>query len=346
MAQTVPAPTATAIPPYPEALPPTTNPILLEKGSLSLYTSILFLASAAVLQHFIIFGIFALLRGFSFRGLLDLHYITFLFALTVAAAPGVFLLDLRLDQMKLLFFLEHEAIEYLIFVRVLAPSRLVRNWSGMILFIAWTVLFLFTTVVVTDQFHHGAAMLSAWGAFTSDFAVGVAGAVLVRRWMMSTSDSSFGKRRIRAEGLAGLGFMMHGRCLFFHAERMSPTLTEKFAGFPTMCVPPIFTCVLYEKMHPHWFAYAWVIVWISGYFAVALCVPATALFFWNISFCCGSRRKVFPGQVGWEDYMEEEQSRSTFDRFPAHRTVGVRMSYKEPLLDQLITRKEMVQDGG
>lgn len=211
MAQPVPAPTATALPRYPETLPPTTNETLLTEGSLSLYNSILLLASAAVLQHFIVFGIFAGLRGFSFRGLLDLHYLTFLFALSLAAAPAVFLLNLQLGQLKLLFFLEHEAIEYLIFIRVIAPPHLVERWSGLVLFVAWTVLFLFTTVVVLDQFHHGAAMLSAWGAFTSDFAVGIAGIVLVRRWAISTTSLSFGVRRARAEGLAGIGFMTHGR---------------------------------------------------------------------------------------------------------------------------------------
>lgn len=214
MAEPVPASNTSALPPPPEALPPTTNPQLLAQGSLSLYNSILFLASAAVLQHFIVFGIAALLRGFSPKRTLDLHYLTFFFAISLAAAPAVFLLDLKIDQMKLLFFLEHEAIEYLILVRVVAPPSFVKRWSGMILFVAWTLLFCVTTVIVLDQFHHKAAMIAAWGAFTSDFSVGIAGVVLVYRWIVSTERSKFGIRRIRAEGLAGIGFMTHGELGF------------------------------------------------------------------------------------------------------------------------------------
>lgn len=210
MAEPVPLSNTTALPPPREALPPTTNPWLLAEGSLSLYNSILFLTSAAVLQHFIVFGIASLLRGFSPKRTLDLHYLTFFFAISLAAAPAVFLLDLKIDQIKLLFFLEHEAIEYLIFVRVLAPPHLVKRWSGLILFLAWTVLFCVTTVIVLDQFHHKAAMVAAWGAFSSDFSVGVAGAVLVQRWVVSKPSSSFGARRVRAEGMAGIGFMTHG----------------------------------------------------------------------------------------------------------------------------------------
>lgn len=317
MAEPVPYPTATALPPLPETLPETTNPYLLAGGSATLYNSIFLLASQAVLQHFLVFGIAALLRGYSFKRLLDLHYLTLLVALSIAAGPAVFLLYPEFGQLKLLFFLEHEAIEFLIFVRVVAPPHIVKRFSGLIMFVAWTVLFMVTVVVVLDQFHHSAAMLAAWGAFSSDLAMGVAGIVLVKRWMTSTSRSNFGARRIQAEGLAGIGYMAH--------------------GFVTMCVPPIFACVLYEKMHPDWFAYGWVMVWISGYFAIALCIPAIALFFWNISWCCARRRQVFPGQAGWEDDWEEDGRRSMArtieDGRAMARTMGVTMAYhKEPFV--------------
>lgn len=99
-----------------------------------------------------------------------------------------------------------------------------------------------------------------------------------------------------------------------------------------MCVPPIFTCVLYEKMHPDWFAYAWVVVWISGYFAIAFCIPAVGLFFSNISWCCGRRNKVFPGQVEWQDAWAVEEGRSPARMLngSSAQNIGVTMTYKEP----------------
>jgi hypothetical protein len=72
-----------------------------------------------------------------------------------------------------------------------------------------------------------------------------------------------------------------------------------------MCIGPIFTLILYDNLDPAWFAYGWVAVWLSGFFAVALAVPSAAMFFRNMWWCCGSRRKVFPGQAGWHDDVEQ-----------------------------------------
>ena len=78
-----------------------------------------------------------------------------------------------------------------------------------------------------------------------------------------------------------------------------------------MCIAPIFTLVMYDKLNPAWFAYGWVVVWVTGFFAIGFAVPSACLFFSNVWWCCGSRRAVFPGQVEWqEDFIQEEARHS------------------------------------
>ncbi|RMZ24539.1 hypothetical protein D0859_11426 [Hortaea werneckii] len=247
----------------PNALPPTTNEHLLRLGDLALYNPELFAIAIALFQHSLVFGILFLLRAFSPTRALGLRYLTLIFALSFVALPLVFLFDRRIDEIKLLFFLEHEAVEYLIAVRVLAPSGFVAKWSGAIVLVAWCALVAIAIPVVLDNRFHHAADIVAWCAFVSDFLLGVSGIALVRRWAMRRSRlTGFALRKLRAEAMAWVAFMCR--------------------GFVTMPVGPIFTLVLYRNLDPKYFAWTFVAVFLSAFFSIALMVPVIALFLSNI----------------------------------------------------------------
>ncbi|GAB1740455.1 hypothetical protein NU219Hw_g5560t1 [Hortaea werneckii] len=241
-----PPPSASTTPQYtglPNALPPTTNTWLLRLGDLALYNPELLAIAIALFQHTLVFGTLFLLRAFSPKRALDLHYLTLIFALSFVALPLVFLFDRRIDEIKLLFFLEHEAVEYLIAVRVLASPRFVAQWSGAILLAAWCGLVAITIPVVLDGRFRHASDLVAWCAFVSDFLLGLSGIALVRRWALSRSRMmGFALRKLRAEAMAGLAFMCH--------------------GFVTMPVGPVFTLVLYRNLNPEYFAWMFVAVFL------------------------------------------------------------------------------------
>ncbi|KAI6838101.1 hypothetical protein KC315_g1107 [Hortaea werneckii] len=288
------SPTSSTIPqPYiytglPNALPPTTNEWLLRLGDLALYNPELFAIAVALFQHNFVFGTLFLLRAFSPKRALDLYYLTLIFALSFVALPLVFLFDRRIDEVKLLFFLEHEAVEYLIAVRVLAPPGFVAKWSGAIVLAAWCALVAITIPVVLDSRFHHAADVVAWCAFVSDSLLGLSGIALVRRWAVGRHRmNGFALRKLRAEAMAGLAFMCH--------------------GFVTMPVGPIFTLVLYRNLDPKYFAWTFVAVFLSALFSIALMVPVIALFFSNIRWCCASRKKVFPGQAEWYEELEQQE---------------------------------------
>lgn len=282
---------AFAYPGLPNALPPTSNWWITNLGDITLYNPELFAIAIALFQHTFGFGLLFLLRGFSPKRALDLHYLTLIFAFSFVALPLVFLFDRRISTVKLLFFLEHEAIEYLLAIRVLAPPALVARFSGAIVLAAWCSLVAITIPVVLDNRFHHAADIVAWCAFVSDFLVGVSGLMLVRRWAISRSQTAYMLRKSRAEAMAGLAFMLH--------------------GFTTMPVGPIFTLVLYHNLDPKYFAWSFVAVFLSAFFAVALMMPVAALFFANIWWCCGSRRKVFPGQAEWYEELEQQVDRGS-----------------------------------
>ncbi|KAI6901338.1 hypothetical protein KC318_g4671 [Hortaea werneckii] len=271
----------------PNVLPPTTNDWLLRLGDLALYNPELLAIAVALFQHTFVFGLLFLLRAFSPKRALDLHYLTLIFALSFVALPLVFLFDRRIDEIKLLFFLEHEAVEYLIAIRVLAPPGFVAKWSGAIVLAAWCALVAITIPVVLDSRFRHAADIVAWCAFVSDFLLGLSGIALVRRWAVSRSRiTGFALRKLRAEAMARLAFMCH--------------------GFVTMPVGPIFTLVLYRNLNPEYFAWTFVAVFLSAFFSIALMVPVIALFLSNIRWCCGSRKKVFPGQAEWYEELEQQ----------------------------------------
>ena len=203
---------------FPDDLPTTQNHYIASLGEIALYNPTLLLAAAALLQHTAVFGILFFLRGFSPKKVLDLHCLTIVFALSFVAAPIVFLVDLRIDQTKLLFFLEHEAVKFLIAIRALAPRRFVAERSGAIVLVCWCGLVAVTIPVVWNEQIHHAADIVAWSAFVSDFLIGTSELALAWRWRTRTPESSFVSRKMRAEALAGLGFMPHGESKLNHID--------------------------------------------------------------------------------------------------------------------------------
>lgn len=66
---------------FPDDLPTTQNHYIASLGEIALYNPTLLLAAAALLQHTAVFGILFFLRGVSPKKVLDLHYLTIVFAL-------------------------------------------------------------------------------------------------------------------------------------------------------------------------------------------------------------------------------------------------------------------------
>lgn len=206
-------------------LPASDNPWVGTLGDIALYNGTLVLIATALFQHIAVFGLFFVLRGFSSKRVLDLHYLTIIFALSFLLAPLIFLLDRRLDGFRLWFFLEHEAIEVLIAIRVLVPSSFTRRRAGLILLLCWTGLSIVTVVAAFNEHYHHGADIVAWGAFISDCLLGLSGVALTKRWFMcdierrvlfeaqlwtSTPAQEFRRRKEAAEAMAGLGYMLHG----------------------------------------------------------------------------------------------------------------------------------------
>lgn len=266
-------------------LPPSTNPVLVASGPLALYNPTLILIATALSQHSIIFGIFFLLRGFSAKRVFDIHYLTFLQVLSLSLTGLIFLIDPAFDNFKVFFFLDHEAIEAVLALRILLPVKTCREYAGFILFCLWGALCTTSVAVSLSGFYSHGADIIAWGAFCSDFMLGISGVVLIKRWFELRPRLGHVSPTLRmkavAEGLAGFGFVLH--------------------GFPTMCVGPIFTRVLYFNTDPNWFAYGFAWAFTFTIFALAFMVPAATMFFGTINWCCWHNRKVLPGQPQWED---------------------------------------------
>lgn len=212
-------------------LPGTSNHWLKSFGDVSLYNGTLVLIATALFQHVAVFGLFFLLRGFSPKRVLDLHYLTIIFALTFLFAPLIFLLDRRIDGFKLDFFLEHEAIEVLIAIRVLAPTTFTMRRPGLVLLLCWTGLSVITTMVAFNEHYRHGADIVAWGAFFSDCLLGVSGIVLIKRWFTRnierkvlfdaqvwtpTPAQELRRRKEGAEAMAGLGYVLHGMLLLWN----------------------------------------------------------------------------------------------------------------------------------
>lgn len=205
-------------------LPPTDNTALLS-STLSLYNPTLFLASSALFQHTGALAFVFLLRGFCTKRVLDIHFLTIVFAVSMILAPFVFLINTELNRIKVLFFLEHEAIEVLIAARVMLPADLVARKPGLIILLLYSGLFCMSLPVIMHDFFSQSAMVVAWGAFLSDFLLGTSGLFLIKRWITKKRDVSSRAvtQKRQAEALAGLGFMLHGE---YSQGRGGTPLTE------------------------------------------------------------------------------------------------------------------------
>ncbi|EKG19979.1 hypothetical protein MPH_02709 [Macrophomina phaseolina MS6] len=239
---------------------PTHNPGLIGPyGTSRLYNQSFDNLAYGILQHGIVFGLAFGLRWFQPRKALDLYYLSTLFSLTAIAAAIVFLWDRNpITVLKFNFFLEHEAIEYLIAFKVVLAPRLVARHPGWTLLLCWMVLSLVTVAVsLTDHYKHGADIV-VWGAFSSDTALAAAGVKLVWTWAthkevvepFSRRTREIRKRLLRVDAMAGLAMVAH--------------------GVATMPVPILYTLVIYDNLSPDWYSYAWFAVFVAFLPAIGL----------------------------------------------------------------------------
>ncbi|KXT12855.1 hypothetical protein AC579_5382 [Pseudocercospora musae] len=237
------------------------------------------------------------LRGFSLKRMLDLHYLAIAFAFTFILLPINFLFDLYVDQSKLCFFLEHVLIEFMIGVRIFAPAKFIAEKPGLILLLGWLALVAASVVVIGNH----AALYVLGSAFVSDFTVAVSGCVLMRRWWQNRHGSDyagFNKRKLIAEAVSGLGFLLHGMQL---SQKESFKLADLNRGITTMTGGPLTALILYGNYRAEAFAIEWAFVFMTGLLAQGMQIPVAAMFFSNLRCCCGRRNKVFPSQVDWRE---------------------------------------------
>ncbi|KAF2422879.1 hypothetical protein EJ08DRAFT_664683 [Tothia fuscella] len=275
-------------------LPPTKNPAFLLYGDIALYNPTLYLTALGLFQHTAVFGLIFLLRSFNTSRALDTHFLSIIFAFSFVADPLVFLLDPHISPIKLFFFLENEAVEFLLFIRVVAPKKWCSKFAGRVCLACWFALATVTVVVsFHDKYKHGAEIV-AWCAFVSDSCIAITGVVLEKRWFEARytekalrgwssgmTDERLRKRKVTAERMAGMGFILH--------------------GLTTLPIAPILTRILYSSLTPSYFAYAWTLVFSAAMITVALCIPSATLFFSTINWCCWHDRKTLPGQASYSD---------------------------------------------
>jgi purine-cytosine permease-like protein len=115
----------------------------------------------------------------------------------------------------LFFFLQHVAVECVIFIRVFDP-RLCSRYPGRVLLACWTVLAVVSSVIsFNDMTYNSAVEIVSWCAFISDFLTAVSGVMLVKNWQRKrkrNARSSMQRwKQINAEALAGVGLLCHGK---------------------------------------------------------------------------------------------------------------------------------------
>ncbi|KAK7712775.1 hypothetical protein SLS57_007729 [Botryosphaeria dothidea] len=273
---------------------PTHNPELTGPyGMAKLYNPSLDNLAFGVLQHGFVFGFAFAFRWFQPRKVLDLYYLCALFSLSGIVAALIFLYDRNpITVVKFNFFLEHEAIEYLIALKVVLAPRLVARHPGWTLFLCWLALSLATIAVsLTDHYKHGADIV-IWGAFLSDAALTLAGTKLIHAWAthvevvepFSRRTREIRKRLLRVDAMAGLAMVLHGAC--------------------TMPIPVLYALVVYDGLSPDWYAYAWFAALAAALPAIGLLVPADMVFFGRVQCCCGRPRGAFP-DVEWAYHVEQ-----------------------------------------
>ncbi|BFZ61255.1 hypothetical protein YB2330_002314 [Saitoella coloradoensis] len=265
-------------------LPPTHNPGLIS-NPMALYNETLLLTALGLFQHSIIFGLVFLFRGFDPKKVCDLRWLVTVFAATFVGAPAVFLFDRHLDMIKQYFFLEHEAVEYLLFGVVCLPN-LVHGREGWVLGAGWAGVCAITLYAAFDDFHWHSTDVIAWNAFISDSLVGIAGVVLALRAWRGLKNGGVQMpatvERLWAEVFAGMGMACH--------------------GFTTLPVPPVFTAIVYFDLDPKWFAYAWAFVFAALLATMGLSAPMIKLFIRD----CWYGRADEINENGDEDYGYSE----------------------------------------
>lgn len=70
---------------------------------------------------------------------------------------------------------------------------------------------------------------------------------------------------------------------------------------------PLAALILYGNYRAEAFGIEWAFVFMTGLLAQGMQVPVAALFFSNLSCCCGRRKTVFPGQIEWRDHRESSK---------------------------------------
>lgn len=196
-------------------LPPTNNKFLLKVGDAALYNPTFLTLSAGLFGHCFIFFIVFTLRSFSCARVLDLHFLVLLFAISLIIAPAMFLLNPNLNMPMLFFFLQHVAVECVIFIRVFDP-RLCCYYPGRVLLACWTVLAVVSSVIAfNDMIYNRAVEIVSWCAFISDFLTAVAGILLVQKWRRQKKRNAVTSMQrgtqVNAEALAGAGLFCHGK---------------------------------------------------------------------------------------------------------------------------------------
>lgn len=105
----------------------------------------------------------------------------------------------------------------------MAPKKWCSKFAGRVCLACWFALAAVTAVVsFHDKYKHGAEIV-AWCAFVSDLCIAITGVVLVKRWVEARytekalrgwssgmTDERLRKRKVTAEGMAGMGFILHG----------------------------------------------------------------------------------------------------------------------------------------
>lgn len=196
-------------PEYQRLFPPileTQNRHLLKGGPLSLYEPAFIISFQGIFLQLLFWGIYSGLVGFSMKRMMDLHYLSVTFAMTFLLLSIHFLSDLELNSSKLTFFSQHVGIEFLIAIRVLAPPSVVRRWTGHIFFVVWLLVVGSTCVIVSNH----AVYFAIGMASLSDSLISVSGLVLIGRKLRQRHATQPAGRRLTAEAISGLGYLIHG----------------------------------------------------------------------------------------------------------------------------------------
>ncbi|CAK1366649.1 unnamed protein product [Cercospora beticola] len=286
-------------PEYPRLFPPvlqTPNKYLLQGGPLALFNSYFVISFQGLFQQLLFWGLFSGLVGFSTTRMMDLHYLCITFAITFLLLSVHFLSDIDLNSSKLIFFTQHVAIEFLIGIRVLAPPRIIRKWTGVIFFLVWLAVVSSTAVIVSNHAVYYAIVMAS----LSDGLMAITGVVLLlRKFTVRGRTSVQHSRRLTAEAISGLGLLCHG-----------------LSALPNTVIVVL---ILNYQDPASYFGMVWTGISLTGLLAAGLQLPVAGLFFSDIRCCCGRRRNVSPGQIDWEESMEhdpkvEAEESRTFER--------------------------------